>query len=369
MDLAGPLVLATVVAVGSAWTYFANKARTAALVALARELGLHYVPGRWYENGRLIGEYGGAWVAVEYYQRSAGKTSVPYTRVLARGIDPQIHLAGEHIGTRLLHTFTGSDFRTGDSGFDDVVDVRGPVSALVPLLDAKTRAIVAAFVFTGHRVEDGAATVELRGHLVDRAVIAPLLEETTRVAERLRPEFLTPDAIARIAIEDPEPGVRRNALAALRAGDEAFARSTHERAGDDWDPGVRIDALFYLRDHAAIERQPPADVAAWAALEPDSAAHLVRRFTNETLLLGLLGYSQLHELACARLATVGGAGAIESLRTYASGVLGTGRPAREAIEAIHARLGHAAGSLSISSIEGGELSEADQAGRLSEKKK
>ena len=369
MDWGGLFVLSTVVAVGSLFTYLTNRARVATLVGLARELGLHYVAGRWYENGRLVGEYRGVPVAVEYYQRSSGKTSVPYTRVLALGMDPQIQLTSEHIGTKLLQTFTGSDFRTGAAGFDEVVDVRGPEKALVPLLDAKTRAAVAAFVFTGHRVDNGAARVELRGHLVDRAVIAPLLEETTRIAERLRPDFLSPEAIARIAIEDLEPGVRRNALLALRSGDQGLAASTHEAARDDWDPGVRIDALFYLRDYAAIERQAPADVATWAGLEPDSAAHLVRRFTNESLLLGLLGYSQLHELACSRLAAVGGAAAIESLRTYASGVLGSGRPARDAIEAIHARLGHAPGSLSISSTDGGELSEAAEVGALSEKKK
>jgi hypothetical protein len=369
MDLAGGLVLATVVAVGSVWTYFASQARVATIVALARELGLHYVRGRWYENGRLIGDYRGVPVMVEYYQRSAGKSSIPYTRVLARGIDPQIHLSGEHVGTKLLQTFTGADFQTGDAGFDDVVEVRGPVHALVVLLDAQTRAAVSAFIFAGHRVADGAAIAELRGHLIDRVAIAPLLEQTTGIAERLRSDFLSPDAIARIAVEDPEPGVRRNALLALRSGDEGLSRSTHEAARDDWDPGVRIDALFYLRDYAAIETQAPADVAAWSALEPASAAHVVRHFTNETLLLGLLGYSHLHELACARLAAVGGAGAIESLRTYASGVLGAGRPAREAIEAIHARLGHAPGSLSVSSVDGGELSEANEAGALSEKKK
>jgi hypothetical protein len=369
MDLAGPLVLATVVAVGSVWTYIASKARAATIVALARELGLHYVPGGIFGGGRMIGQYGGVPVEIEYYQRNAGKSSVAYTRVLALGVDPEIHLSSEHVGTKLLQTFTGPDFQTGEPAFDDAVEVRGPVRALVPLLDAQTRAAVASFVFTGHRVDGGAARIEMRGHLIDRVAVEPLLQETTRIAERLRPDFLSPAAIARIAIEDPEPGVRRNALQALPPVDEGLARSTNEAARNDWDPGVRIDALLYLRDYAAIEKQAPADVATWAALEPDAAAHLVRHFTNEGLLLGLLGYSQLHELACARLASVGGAGAIESLRTYASGMLGAGRPAREAIEAIHARLGHAPGSLSISSADGGELSEVSEAGALSEKKK
>ena len=369
MDLGGAVVLATVVAVGSMWTYLTSKARVAVLVGLARELGLHYVAGRWYENGRLIGEHRGVPVMVEYYQRSAGKSSIPYTRVLARGIDPEIHLSSEHIGTKLLQTFTGSDFRTGDAGFDGVVDVRGPVHALVGLLDAQTRAAVSAFIFAGHRVEGGAAIGEMRGHLFDRVAIAPLLEETSRIVERLQPGFLSPDALSRIAVEDLEPGVRRNALELLRSGDEGLARATHQAARDDWDPGVRIDALFYLRDYAAIEKQAPADVAAWALLEPESTVRVVRHITNEALLLGLLGYSHLHELACARLAAVGGAAAVESLRTYGGGILGTGRPAREAIAAIHARLGHAPGSLSISSADGGELSEAGEAGGLSEKKK
>jgi hypothetical protein len=369
MDLAGPFVLAAVLAAGSVWTYFATKARAAAIVALARELGLHYVPGGMFAGGRMIGQYRGVPVEIEYYQRNAGKSSVPYTRVLALGVDPEIHLASEHVGTKLLQTFTGPDLQMGEAAFDDLVEVRGPLRALVPLLDAETRAAVAAFVFTGHRVGDGAARVEMRGHLIERAAVEPLLQDTTRIADRLRRDFLSPAAIARIAIEDPEPGVRRNALRALRSEDEGLARSTHEAARDDWDPGPRMDALLYLRDYAAIEKQPPADVAAWAALEPDAAVHLVRHVANEALLTGLLGYSQLHEIACARLAAVGGAGAIASLQTYASGVLGSGRAARDAIAAIHARLGHAPGSLSISTAEGGELAEAPESGGLSEKKK
>jgi hypothetical protein len=369
MDPSGAVVLAVVLAAGSLWTFATSKARAAALAALARDLGLHYVPGRWYQRGRLFGDYRGVPVAIEYFQRSNGKTSERHTRVLARGADPAIQLSSEHVGTKLLQTLTGSDFRTGDAAFDEVVDVRGPVHALVGLLDPETRAAVASFIFTGHRVEGGAAIVELRGHLVDPKVIAPLLEEASRIAERLRSGFLSPDALARIAIEDLEPGVRRNALAALRSGDEGLARATHEAARDDWDPAVRIDAFFHLRDYAAIEAQAPGDFAAWAALEPESAVHALRRFTSDAALTGLLGYSQLHELACARLAAVGGAGAIASLRTYASGMFGSGRPAREAIAAIHARLGHTPGSLSIPSGEGGELSEAGGAGGLSEKKK
>jgi hypothetical protein len=369
MELAGPLVLAAVLAAGSLWTYFASRARSAAIVALGRELGLHYVADGLLANGRLIGRYGGIPVEIEYYQRNAGKTTVPYTRVLALGVDPALHLSSEHVGTKLVQTFTGPDFQTGEAAFDDVVEVRGPLRALVPLLDAETRAAVAAFVFTGHRVHDGAARVEMRGHLIDRTVVEPLLQQTTRIADRLRGDFLSADAIARIAIEDPEPGVRRNALRALRSQDEGLARATHEAARNDWDPVVRIDALLYLRDYATIETETLADVTTWATLEPDAAAHLVRHFTNETLLLGLLGYSPLHELACARLAAVGGASAVESLRTYAEGILGSGRPARDAIAAIHARLGHAPGSLSMATAEGGELSEARDTGGLSEKKK
>jgi hypothetical protein len=369
MDLAGPFVLAAVLAAGTLWTYVVSRARAAAVVALGRELGLHYVAGGILANGRLIGRYRGVPVEIEYLQRSRGDKSAPHTRLLAFGIDPSIQLSGEHFGNKLLQTFTGSDFRTGDATFDDAVDVRGPVHALVGLLDAETRAAVAAFVIGGHHVSEGVAVAELPGHRVEQAAVLPALEEAVRIAERLRPGFLSHEALARIAIEDLEPGVRRKALAALRWANAPNARSAHDAARNDWDPTVRIDALFYLRDYAAIEMQPSADLASWVALERDSAVHVVRRFTSEAALTGLLGYSQLHELACARLAAVGGAGAIDALRTYASGVLGSGRPARDAIAAIHARLGHTGGSLSISSVEGGELSEARDAGGLSEKKK
>jgi hypothetical protein len=365
MDLVGPFVLAAVLAAGSIWTYRTSRARAAAVVALARELGLHYVAGGLLASGRLIGRYRGVPVEIEYLQRARGDTNALHTRVLAFGVDPAIQLSGEHIGNKLLQTFAGSDFRTGDATFDDAVDVRGPVHALVGLLDAETRAAVAAFMIGGHHVSQGVAVAELQGHRVERAAVLPPLEEAVRIAERLRPGFLSDDALARIAIEDLEPGIRRNALAALRWTKAPNARDAHQAARDDWDPLVRIDALFYLREYAAIETQRPADVAAWAALESDAGAHLVRRFTNEPLLLGLLGYAHLHELACARLAAVGGAGALESLRTYASGMLGSGRSARATIEAIHARLGHAPGSLSITSADGGELSEAHRAGGLS----
>ncbi len=368
MDPVGVAVLVAVLVGGAAWSRAVARSRVAARAAVARELGLAYVPGRWLEPECLRGDYEGVPVAIEYFVRSSGKTSVPCTRVRAMGVDPEIRLSGEHLGVKLLQSITGSDLRTGDVAFDEAVAVHGSVKALVGLLDADTRAAVASFVVEGHRVEGGEVVAELQGYVLQRLTIEPLLQQAARIATRLRPGFLSDKALARIAIEDLEPGIRRNALAALRARGAPIATDTHLRARDDWDPTVRIDALLHLRDYAAIETVPSDGIADWAALAPQSVAHVLRHFTSEAALVPLLRYQVFHEIVCARLAAVGGDAAVAALREHVGGILGAGRPARDAIDAIHARLGRSSGSLSLSTTGGGELSEGTEGGTLSESK-
>jgi hypothetical protein len=366
MDPVGGVVLTIVVIAGALVTRAVSKARGAARSTLARDLGFHYVRGAWYEPERLVGTYQGVHVEIEYAVRSNGDSNAPFTRVIASGPHPEVQLSSAHFVERLMEPFKGRDVPTGDKQFDDAVMVRGPSEGLVGLLDPATRAAVASFAAAGHRVAGGKVTADASGLLVTRVAVEPLLAQAARVAARLRPGFLSGDALARIAIEDVEPGIRRNALQVLRAGDEALAKETHARARDDWDPAVRIDALLYLRDYAAIEALPPVHVAAWAALEPESVVHVLRHFTSEAALVPLLRFAELHDLVCARLAAVGGDAAVVALRDHAAGLLGTGRSAREAIDAIHARLGRAPGTLSIAATDGGALSEAPAGGALSE---
>ena len=165
---------------------------------------------------------------------------------------------------------TGDDVLTGDTVFDDLVEVRGEPCILLALLDREIREMVSEFIRLGGRLEAGrlvcyARTLSSPGELV----------RGLRLGLWLARELSSPgggvcERLARNAKSDSLPGVRLWNLLQLH---EQFpetreAREASQEDLKDASPWVRLAAVRFLKDeglevleHLAQDRAVPDSAA------------------------------------------------------------------------------------------------------------
>jgi HEAT repeat protein len=167
----------------------------------------------------------------------------------------------------------GDDVLTGDSRFDDAVDVRGEPSIILALLDKRVRDKLRQFVELGGSLEDGRLVASLPFQSeFEIPHAAGLTLEVARLLSSLEGGSLC-ERLARNAAADPDPGVRLWTLLQLQ---EQFGLTPEagkaSRAGlGDTSPWVRLSAARFLRDEGlevlralAQDRQVPDDAASEA---------------------------------------------------------------------------------------------------------
>jgi hypothetical protein len=202
-------------------------------------------------------------------------------RMMAERDDPYLpHLCVNITGPRIPQGIafapergTGDDVLTGDTVFDDLVEVRGQPSILLALLDREIRQRVSEFVRLDGRLEAGrliscAPTTFSPGEVV----------RGLRLGLWLARELSSPGGgvckrLATNAKSDPLPGVRLWNLLQLH---EQFpetreAREASQHDLEDPSPWVRVAAARFLKaegldvlEHLARDRDAPESAAAEA---------------------------------------------------------------------------------------------------------
>lgn len=309
---------------------------------------------------------------------------------------------------------------TGDPAFDFAVDVRGDPDDVIALLDATTRRMIADFVAANGQLGWGRLRHQVTGA---PEAIEGAAERALALGERLaRPS--RKKLLLEIVRTDPIPAVRESALrllvakfAGTRELEEATAAALDDRrpeiallgasvskserarkvlrglvADARIDAGLRAQALervgtdrelvglalgqpdWRLRKAAVrlaqaseiekliqLAREEPAELAEAVAVA------LGKLGAGEDALISLLARPEdsVRNAAAEALGMVGTVRAVEPLLPLAKHLAA----ARDAVRRIQERLGDAdAGRLSLSEGQGGELSVAHEAGRLSQVK-
>jgi hypothetical protein len=248
-----------------------QEARLRSWRGAAAEAGLESVEERERFLGReLLGRCGPLSVRFQRFKRGKGPSG---TRIEITGLghgDFGLSFRREGLGTRLDRALTGErDIETGDAAFDREVFVSGRPALAHAVLGADSRRAVLAltsgripvpgapWVEADVDVGAGKIEVEIVESVFDDAdrpaVSGALLRWLLAAARLLSAPASTSAAIAALAREDPEPGVR---LACLRHLREALANDAATRpalldARADRDASVRVEAALALGDEGA----------------------------------------------------------------------------------------------------------------------
>jgi hypothetical protein len=181
----------------------------------------------------------------DYPPRPLDDETVPYLEVSVAGprIPRGLRFAAE--------SGRGEDILTGDSVFDELVEVHGEPSLVLALCDKELRQKVAVFVGNGGRLEAEQLNYRTRLQL-SQAEIPAALRLTVGMANEL--SFSDGGGIcqrlARNALSDPLPGVRLLNLLQLHDGfpGTGEARDASRAALADSSPWVRLSAARFLGD-------------------------------------------------------------------------------------------------------------------------
>jgi HEAT repeat protein len=295
--------------------------------------GVSFPSGAFLDGGR-----GRHAVHMERYKR--GKSSRG-TRITVKGLAKGLSLKSEGLGSTVEKTLGGREVETGDRLFDDAIFTRGPEALLRALLDAETRRAVKD-VFAGRVQPDWtpARTVdvsvwvadgELRAEIHDRwgrgdRAEADALKSLLALAERLAPPDRLDLKLAENARADPEPTVRRHALATLEREYEGSpaTREAMAAALRDEDPDVRLRAGLWmgeegrpvLEELAASQAAPDATSArAVAGLGDHLAGPLARGVLEGALRAGRVETAKAAVASLAR----GGAEAVDAIAPALAG--------------------------------------------------
>jgi len=334
----------------------------------AAEAGLESVEERERFLGReLSGRHGPLSVRFQRFKRGKGPSG---TRIEVTGLghgDFGLSFRREGLGTRLDRALTGErDIETGDSAFDREVFVSGRPALAHAVLGADARRAVLALT-SGRLPVPGApwveADVDVGGGRIEVEIVESVFDDADRpavsgallrwllgAAQLLSAPASTPAAIAALAREDPEPGVR---LACLRHLREAFASDTATRpallaACADPDASVRVEAALALGDEgvetlldAARAEGTPDELRAraiaglGARLPPELAETALRRAGDATHRASALACVEaLREMGEPAVVTLGAALASTEgeVAVAAARALGrTGPPAEAAL--------------------------------------
>jgi hypothetical protein len=213
---------------------------------------------------------------------------------------------------------------TGDPVFDEAVVVRGDPTVLVPLLDAETRGALAKLCAAGGEIADATLTIDSRIPADDVAQVKAAVLEAIAVAQRLRPGTDTVERLARNALADPEPAVRRlnlELVGRLVSRGDTVA-STARAAMVDLDARVRLTAALLLGTEGrpvllALAGAPatPTDVGLEAidALGSECPADLALRHLERALGTGHLAPVEVALRALGRGSTDTGRAKLEAL--------------------------------------------------------
>jgi HEAT repeat protein len=168
---------------------------------------------------------------------------------------------------------TGDDVLTGDTVFDDLVEVRGEPSILLALFDREIRQKVSEFVGLGGRLVTGQLSCCTPTSFSPGEVVRSLRLGLWLARELSSPGGGICERLARNAKTDPLPGVRLWNLLQLH---EQFPETREAREASQEDlkdpsPWVRLAAGRFLKDegleafeHLAQDRAVPESAAAEA---------------------------------------------------------------------------------------------------------
>lgn len=309
----------------------------------------------------------------------------------------------------------GEPVLVGDEGFDPRLYLSGDRAEALARFDAPARALLPDPELVRFKVEDGVLRAGVLLHPAEPEAVRAALLALAGLAERLREHrFQSPSeretALLVVARDDPSPEVRVRALEALLSSardpvirdqalalaqvldDPRLALAVMRTVGGVKDPAllaalirdpslprrIRLEALSVFPASGAVE-QAPSLIAALrdedALIRSAALRHLARIPPSspalEPALLGLLNSTEAEEQEAVirALGTAGGPQSVLPLKALAGELLGVGRRARlarEALRRVQARLVDAgAGALSVAEGEGGALSLARESGGLS----
>jgi len=220
----------------------------------ARVQGIRFSPRRPYSRS-AVGVSGDLSVRVESRQRRTIEGENEYW------LDLCVSVAGLRIPQRLEFSAergTGDDVLTGDTVFDDLVEVRGEASIVLALLDRGLRQRMSEFVRLGGRLRGGRLEF-CAPATFSQGEIARAVGATLRLARELSSAAGGGicERLARNAVSDPHPSVRLWNLLQLQeqfAGTPEAGEASRADLGDP-SPWVRLSAARFLRDegHGALE--------------------------------------------------------------------------------------------------------------------
>lgn len=320
-------------------------------------------------------------------------------------IPADLQLGPEPAGPRLL---SRADVLTGDATFDARVWVTGDPAAILAVTDSATRRHVRRFTERGGTLRDGTFSLTVR--LPDIATPKDVVDQMralTDLAQRLEVGADAAARLARNALHDPVAQVRVRCLELLAAqfASHDVTRPTLRSALSDRDPLVRATAACHLGPEGrpvllaiVAKAQTAASTLAMAVqalgteLPPDLLARLLRLAgtrrhaelaqavlealppsVGPAVAAEVLGFAQACpvDVQPLALATVGRIGSVAQVRDLRAITDDRQRPAdvrraaRDAIAAIQARTGAAAGGLALAEDGAGTISLATSDGRVS----
>ena len=311
---------------------------------LVRTRGWRVVDRSWWSVGRVEGRAEGCTVEVEMpwripdrhdrqegllelFNRRRRKQAWDYSR-LRLTLPRSLGMKFVPEARQVMRVLMGQDLELGDPSFDEVVRMSGNPTALRATFDAPTRWAVRLLIERGGTCDGDAIELSWqhdRSAGRDAEAIDCALEAARAL---LADKGATLERLARIAAEDPKPGVRLGALKCLVERHRS-ARQTPDAiraALGDADPAVRLVAALETGDRAVLE-----------GLVPPGNPPAIRIRAVEALALTDTG--------------------LDFLRRVMPRLDGATRAA--AVAALKARGGIAVGGLALAETEGGGLALSD----------
>jgi len=241
----------------------------AELEGASREQGIRFAP-RSPRSSTAIGACEDFSVRVELERKRAADRDNQYWLHLC------VTIAGPRIPQGLAFAAergTGDDVLTGDTVFDDLVEVRGEPSILLALLDREIRQKVSEFVRLGGRLEAGRLVCCAPTSFSSGEIVRGLRLGLWLARELSSPGGGVCERLAHNARVDSHSGVRLWNLLQLH---EQFPETPEARDASQEDlvdpsPWVRLAAARFLKDeglealeHLAQDRAVPESAAAEA---------------------------------------------------------------------------------------------------------